>query len=226
MGEHMERAVLLTNIVPPYRVSLFEKLAAKMPNFLILISTLMEDGRPWRAEWGELPLVVQRSVTFHQKWKHPRGFEEVIHVHIPYDTLPILVKIKPRVIIAGEFGARTAQSAIYRILNKNSRLIVWATLSDHTEQNRGRLRALLRRWILRHADVVLVNGEAGARYIRRVGYPEAQIGKVAQTTEVRTFAQWGRRNRSSEERRRLLYVGRIRERKGIMRVCEVLSSCA
>lgn len=209
-----EKVFLLTNFIPPYRVSLYWALWRRLRNFKILISTPMEPNRPWLPQLIDLPIILQRSVTLKERQRHPSGFTEEAYIHIPYDTLLLLFGERPEVVISGEFGLRTLQSAVYRTLNPRSRLLVWATLSDRTEQGRGLLRRILRRWILRRADGILVNGEAGARYIRTLGYPEERIFWVPYTTDVMAFANCPL-SRSSEEAYRLIYVGQLIERKGV-----------
>ena len=86
-------------------------------------------------------------------------------IQIPYDTVPQLARSRPDVVVAGELGARTAQAAIYRRLFRRGKLVIWATLSERTEENRGLLRRCLRRILLRSADAVIVNGESGALYV-------------------------------------------------------------
>jgi len=185
----------------------------------------MEHNRFWEAEWEGLPVILQKNILFKQIQKHPLGFSDIAYIHIPYDTLPILLREQPKIVISSELGFRTLQSTIYRILNPKSRLLVWATLSEHTEKARGSLRRSFRKWILRHADGVLVNGESGARYIKGFGYPEARIFKVPYTTDVTLFAR-SPLDRKLEEAYRLIYVGQLIERKGLILFFEVLINWA
>ena len=214
--------VLFTNFIPPYRVPLYRALSEMVNDLRIFISTPMEPNRLWQVDWTGLQVTLQKSIMFKRLWQHPHGFSETLYVHFPYDTLLCLFRLTPKVVISGEFGARTAQAVIYRILNPRSRLIVWATLSDHTEQGRGRVRELLRKWILRHSDAVLVNGRAGARYICRFGYPKERLFYVPQTTDVYAFASVPIEEKNESKFYRLLYVGQLVERKGIIPFLDVL----
>jgi len=206
--------VILTNFIPPYRVPLFRALCNRFQKFKVLVSIPMEPDRTWTPQWEDLPVLLQRSVMFKERQRHPSGFEQEAYIHIPYDTLLLLFQERPNVVISGEFGLRTLQAAIYRTLNPKNCLMVWATLSDRTEQGRGLVRRVLRNWILRRTDAVLVNGEAGARYIRAMGYSKERIFHVPYTTDVTRFSRCPL-IRSSVEAYRLIYVGQLIERKGI-----------
>lgn len=219
------KVVLLTNFIPPYRLPLYGELYRKLNTFTIFVSTYMEQNRPWIAEWNGLPVVVQRNITIPARWRHPFGFNEKNYIQIPWDTFYLLWKERPSVIISAEFGVRTLQAAIYRKMNARSRLLVWATVSDHTEKGRGFYRHILRDFILQHTDAVLVNGEAGARYIAKFGYPKKRIFFVPYTTDVKVFASCPIL-RITEEAYRLIYVGQLVERKGLMPFLRILHSWA
>ena len=218
----MQRIALLTNFMPPYRASLYCALAERVRELRIYVSTPMEPGRSWPSDWSGLDVTVQRNLMRRVVWRHPHGFSEPIHLHFPYDTLWLLGRYRPDVVIAGEMGMRTVQARLYRALVPRSRLIVWATLSEYSEQGRGRIRTWLRRWILRRADAVLVNGESGARYIRRFAVPPARIFRVPCTTEMEPFAAVPL-HRDPCQAHRLLYAGRLIELKGLVPFLTVLA---
>src|SRR6266404_1567587 len=134
------RVALLTNYIPPYRVTLYQQLEQRFTDFRILLSTVMEPGRSWQPYCGQLPVKLQRNLALRGNWKHPHRFSEPLTIHIPYDTVPQLRRFCPDIIISCELGMRTLQAAIYRRFVRKSRLIIWATLSEVTEQGCGRMR--------------------------------------------------------------------------------------
>jgi len=221
-----DRIVILRNFIPPYFVPVFkaldEAVKERSGKLRILISTPMESNRPWPAEWGSLPVEVQRTFTFSQSHKHPHGFTEPFFVHVPVDTLWRLWLYRPDVVNSGEMGMRTVQAAIYRLLRPQSRLILGLSLSEHTEKGRGRAREVLRRWLLHRADAVQVPGESGARYVRRFGVRGDKIFRVPNATDP-AFLRTPRSARDPTQIRRLLYVGRLVELKGLVPFLRVLS---
>ncbi len=162
------KVVLLTNFIPPHRIAFYQALNNLLEEFTILISTNMEANRNWPIFWGKLNVVKQKTITLHETWVHPKGFTDKIFIHIPIDTLKQLKKIKPDWIISGELGMRTIQAIIYCYLHSDTKLAIWATISESTEQGRGKLREYLRKWIIPHADIIFVNGKSGERYIKKI----------------------------------------------------------
>ncbi|MCI0722608.1 MAG: glycosyltransferase family 4 protein [Acidobacteria bacterium] len=206
---------LLTNFIPPYREPVIRWLLSDLGHLTVFVSTPMELDRSWGPQDVELPVSLQRTITIRRPWRHPHGFTQHVYVHLPYDTVWRLLRFRPNVIVSAELGLRTAQAVTYRKLRPTCRLVLWATLSEHTEDGRGKLRNELRRWLLPQADAVLVNGESGARYVRRYGVREECIFRVPQAVDVSKFAC----EKSAKERAgplRLLCVGQLIERKGLV----------
>ncbi len=209
------RVALLTNFILPYRVPLVAELRRRCVEFEIFLSGTPDTGLASVPVGRELPVTVQRNLRLRSTQKHPHHFTDVQTIHFPYDTLPQLYRFRPDVIISGEMGLRTIQAAFYRRIFSEARLVIWATLSEVTEQARGITRLLVRRALLRKADAVIVNGNSGARYVERHGAPRERVFRAPQTTDVADFLALPG-VRAEPTRRRILYSGRLVELKGIM----------
>jgi len=219
------QVVLLTNFVPPYRLPLYEALADRVARLTVLVSTPVEEGRSWRPDSGRLELRVQRTLSLRRSWRHPAGFSDAAFLHVPWDTLPQLRSLRPDVVISGELGFRSLFSAVYRVLS-GARLVLWATLSERSEQGRHPLRLLLRRFLLRHADRVIVNGASGARYVRSYGVPDHRIDVVPYVA-LPGFSEAARHSPAANDPvRHLLFVGQLTERKGLVPFLRALDAWA
>jgi len=208
------RLAILTNFVSPFRVPVYEELAKHVGDLRLFIATRMEPNRPWKPDWGRLDVKVQRAITFTRKWRHPHGFSEENYIHFPLDTIPQLYRFRPDVIISVGFGLSSLQAWLYRCLNPKTRLVIWASVSEHTEKGRGRTRNLVRPLLARAADSLIVNGSSGSRYIRQLGVPSERIFQAPQTTYVERFNSLGL-SRDAASARRLIFSGQIVERKGL-----------
>jgi len=217
-----DRVAILTNFVGPYRPALFQQLARRCGELRVLVSG--GDGptgtRP--VEWAGLPIRAQRNISFKREWRHPHEFRENLTIHVPYDTIPQLFQFRPSAIVTGELGMRTLQATIFKWFAGRTRLVIWATVSEITEQGRGWVRPLLRRVLLRSADAVIVNGDSGARYVRRFGVDAKRIFRVPQTTEIAPFLQ-NQVEKDEPSRHRLLYCGRLIPFKGLVQFVALLS---
>jgi glycosyltransferase involved in cell wall biosynthesis len=215
------RVALLTNFIAPYRVPLFEALRERVGQLRVFASTPIEPNRTWRSYRGELEVTIQRTITLRKRWRDAAGFTDIGYVHLPYDTLAQLRRFRPDVIISGELGLRTLLAAIYKRQHEGVRLVVWATVSEHTESGRGLLRSLIRPRLLRYADAVLVNGASGARYVTSLGVPHERVILAPYTTDIAAF-ETTRRVAAAPPVIRLLFAGMFVERKGLLPFLTVL----
>jgi glycosyltransferase involved in cell wall biosynthesis len=209
------RVALLTNFIPPYRLSLLEALRSRLGHLRVFVSTPIETNRHWSPAWGDLDVVVQRTMTLRGRWTDPSGFRERTFVHLPVDTVRQLWRFRPDVVISGELGLRTGLAVLYRLLRPRSRLLIWATLSERTERGRGIMRSLIRPWLLARADGVLVNGGSGARYVAGLGVSNDRIRIVPYSVDAGAFQGAGAPRRF-DRTQPLLFAGQLVERKGLL----------
>jgi len=209
-----KRTALLTNELQPYRVPLFEAIDERVDQLRVFVSTRHEPDRPWLPNWGRLDTVVQRTLTVTAKRQHPQGYRQTMYVHVSLDTIPLLIKYRPDVIISGEMGPRSIQAAIYRCLFPSSRLLIWCTLSEVSEAGWSRLRTGVRRLLVARADGFVVAGQSGRRYLHKIGISDHKIFIAHQTVDMERFSLCPLRRSGSDERR-LLYCGRFIEKKGL-----------
>jgi len=208
-----KRIAILTNVIQPYRLPLLEEMQRRCEKLAVFVSS---EGDPVQDKTGTPPFSIcrQKLWTVKTKWTHPHDFTEQLTIQIPYDTYSQLQKFRPDLIVSGELGARTLLATAYRRFYPSTRLVIWATLSEATEQGRGYIRPTLRRLMLRAADAIMVNGESGARYIARFGVPPDRIKRVPQAPNAQVFLAGGLA-RTDPTCHRLLYAGRLIELKGL-----------
>lgn len=221
----MARVALLTNFIAPYRLPVLRALAQRVEQLRVFVSTRMEANRDWSPDWAGLDVVVQRNLTVRRTWRHPQGFSESVYMHLPWDTLWQLWRYRPDVVISGEFGLRSLQSACYTRVRRETRLVIWATLSEHHELGRDTLRERARSWMLGRADAVIVNGASGARYIERFGFPRDRIFRIPYTASDGA-PPLPKGCQTSGALQHLLYVGQLSDRKGLLPFVDALASWA
>ncbi|HKE09860.1 MAG TPA: glycosyltransferase [Candidatus Acidoferrum sp.] len=211
-----------TNCIPPYWLPTIKALARSLPSFRIFLSTAMEADRDWKPDFGDLPVRIQKCWTYASQTNFVNGTSLRGWRHIPYDTLPFLFRHRPDVVISAQLGYRSAQAAIYRMLFRKSRLVIWATLSLHTERGVPRWRQIQRRLLLRWADAVLTNGTSGFVYLRSLGVPRGKIVFLPYCAEI-SLQLATPLKRDPRAARRLLFTGRLVELKGLVPFLRVLS---
>jgi glycosyltransferase involved in cell wall biosynthesis len=210
------------SFIPPYYLPALEHLQALVGPVQFFVSTPMEPNRDWSPEFGNLSVTVQKCWTYTADWRHEQGFSDKIWRHIPYDTLPLLIRQRPDVVISLQLGFRTLQAALYRKLFPKSRLIIWTGLSEHTEKGLPRWRIRQRKALLRAADAVLVNGTSGENYLLSLGVPRERIFPELYCADISTHLALPL-EREPSAARRLLYLGQLTTRKGLLPFLVVLS---
>ncbi len=196
-------------------------LAQHLQDFRVLLSVEQEPNRQFGNTWQGINVAVQKSWMFSRPWKHGSGFKDELYVHVPYDTLSQLRRARPDIVFSYELGFRSLTSALYCKLYRK-KLALCVCVSEHTEQGRGGLRHLLRRALLKLADAVTYNGPSCYRYLKRYGVPHERLYYFPYATSD-LFRYTGPLVRKSNADHRLLCVGQLTERKGVMPLLDGLA---
>jgi glycosyltransferase involved in cell wall biosynthesis len=115
------------------------------------------------------------------------------------------------------------QAAAYRKLFPKSRLIVWNGFSEHTEKGLPAWRTLQRRIFYRAADAASANGESAINYLLGLGVARQKIFRLPYCPDIAPLLKLPLA-REGEVARRLLYVGKLIERKGLVPFLRILSN--
>jgi hypothetical protein len=216
------RVVALTNTLPAYRAATLARLAKAFPGFCVLTSSARSPQELAADRGVEATRQISlRTIVIRREIEHPGGFTQPFDVQVPYDVICKLLALRPTVMLASELGARTFQALIYRLIFRSSRIIMHADLSEDSERAFGRVRAWLRRFLLARADLVVVNGQSGARYVLESGGRHDKIVVIPYATD-QTFLDAVPRATPDRPARALLYVGRLIESKGLLALLEAL----
>lgn len=216
------RVAVLTHYLPPYIAHVFQYLVQSVPDTRILLSIPVEPNREYEQNFESLQVEVQKSWMIRRPWKHDSGFRDELYVHVPYDTLSRLRKMRPEIILSFELGFRSLASAMYRRTRSNCRMACCVCVSEHTEKGRGTARWLLRRTLVKLADAVTYNGPSCRVYLEQLGVPSEKLFHVpyAAQDQYRASENVGR---TLEADKRLICVGQLIERKGVLPMLASLS---
>ncbi len=169
------RVALLTNLVPPYRAPVFRALAAT-PGWQLRVFTNAETefDRSWQPETQGLDVQRVAGLSLRQRFGRGNQAAQQTTLHVPLGLLPALLRFQPDAIVSGELGLRSciAAAASYML---GVPLLLWAYPSLASAAAAGRLRVLLRRWLLRRADAVIGMGIQARRALQALGADDAQI---------------------------------------------------
>ncbi len=218
------RVLILSEIPTPYRLPLYERLAARPDlDVQIVFCAAAEPDRPWQLDEqlarvphrvlpGIAPRIRTRTNTF------------------VYEINPSVVRILARgrwdALVIGGYAVFAEQAAIaYARLRRIPYLL-------HSESHLGKPRAALlraaKRAVLPHvvggATAGLAVGSAAARYLAAYGIPPERIRIVPNTIDVAGFSARAEAARGQDGRVRherglpdgyVLFAGRLVEAKGV-----------
>lgn len=221
------RVVFLTHYIPLYQVRVLQAIAARVRDFHVLLSTPIEPNRDFAPDWSGLNVTVQKTKTVRRRWRHRSGdkqaaFNDELFVHIPYDTQSQLKSRKPDVVMSLELGARSLGVTRYCRRHPGAHSILCTYMSEHTEQDRGWARSLLRRRLVRRADALTYNGPSCKDYLQRLGVPCEKLYHLPYAADDRTVYAGPVRRDDDQTRHRLLCVGQLSERKGVLPMTQQL----
>jgi glycosyltransferase involved in cell wall biosynthesis len=217
------RVVYLTNFISPHVAPLLRELAERVDSLTILVSTPMEGDRQWRPDWDGLDVRVQQTISLPNFSRHRLGFRLSNYRHLPLDTFRQLRRLRPDVIFSSEMGFRSLLSAAYARAWRRTPLVLGCSLSEHTEQGLSWWKRIVRRGLLGCADQVVTSGTSGLRYLESLGVPRERLSLYPYVAPPRFHAE--RRNpEDCGPIRKLLYVGQLNARKGILAFVEQLGA--
>ncbi|MEO0317251.1 MAG: hypothetical protein RL404_928 [Pseudomonadota bacterium] len=159
------RAVLVTNLPPPYRVPIFNRLASQPGlDFQAVFCATREPNRAW-----DLPPMAfihhtlrERYLTFHGRYIH----------HNP-DILPLLQRLQPDVVITDGFNPTHLYAFLWARWRQRAH-VAMTDGTDRSERSLTLLHQLARRWVFRRSQAFIAASDGGQRLFRAYGVDRAR----------------------------------------------------
>jgi glycosyltransferase involved in cell wall biosynthesis len=227
------RAVLVTNLIPPYRVPVFNAISDRHDlEFQVWTTTATED-RQWQ--------VPEASMRFPHRLLHGRtlqlrgqALENRRLVHLNTDLFKNLWLERPDAVIASEFSVSSIQAAIYCALT-GAALLCWSETTPQYEQHLGGMQRAIRRWMLRRVHACVATSSGSREKFLGYGVPAENVFISQQATDIAGIGARCRALRADRAalRRRLgwsdadvvaLYVGSFIHRKGLDALLQAFST--
>jgi glycosyltransferase involved in cell wall biosynthesis len=216
----------LVNFVAPNHIAIFREVKRHVGQLSILSSVAMESNREFDSETGGLDVIVQNTKTITRTARHPSGYEDVNYIHIPLDTIGQLRRLKPDVIVSLELGARTIASVTYRLLNRKCAVVAAVCASERSEAGRGLIRRMTRSRLLHRADWVTYNGPSCQQYLLGLGANRDRMSAWDYAADPEKMYRGDVSRTFDPASIRLLTVGQLSKRKGVMEGIEQLAQWA
>lgn len=219
--------VFLVNFVAPNLLHVFRELGRRCGKFTVICSVPIEGNRQWQPETEGLDVRNQRTWTITRTAHHPSGYRELNYIHVPLDTWGQLRKLKPDAVVSLELGARTMFSAAYRTFKRDVTHVAAVLASERSEAGRGGLRLAMRRSLIKRVDGLTFNGPSCKRYLMGLGADEQKLSPWDYAADPRKAYSGPLKVETGQPSPlRLLTVGQLSERKGVLQSLTKLTEYA
>jgi len=161
------KLAVLTNILTPYRIPLFQAMAEQVDEFSIILMAQQEENRLWKIEDVPFPVYVLPGL-------HVRPWGAPVAVHLNYGVTARLTQLDPDVVLNAGF-ALANMAAYWYCRRAHIPFIHWAHLSLNDGAQTSFVRRRIRHWLIgRSAGAVGESSHARDAFIH-YGAPKERI---------------------------------------------------
>ncbi len=211
------RVLLVTNIIAPYRISTWDELGKKVGQFHVVACAETAKNRIWG---------VDDLQDLHFSCQILRGVSLFIlnrdwAIHWNLRLWQTLNEFGPEAIIVGGYNSPSLLIAmLYSKLKKIPLIMWWGSHSLSSRTKSGPI-ALFRKCIVKLCDSYVTYGSMASQYLTSFGVSEERICTGINCVDVKKIEQLTTGYKKDADSKRsgrakLLYVGQLLERKGIM----------
>jgi len=213
------RIAILTEIISPYRIPVFNALAQQEGLALHVIFLAETDAaiRQWRVYKDE----IRFSYQVLPSWRWRIGKRNILWNRGLWSALN---RANPEAVICGGYNYFASWEALSWARSHNVKFILWSESNRHDARGGRAWVESLKAWFLERCDGFVVPGQASLEYLQLLGLPRDSIVVAPNAVDNCWFQTQGEniRSREAEFRKRLqlpprfvLFVGRLVPEKGI-----------
>ena len=219
------RVVIITEIISPYRIPLFNALARRPEADLHVV--FLGETDPELREWRVYKDEIRFSFQVLSSWRRRIGRYNAL---LNAGLWSALNQSKPQVIVCGGYSYFASWEALFWAQHHKVPFLLWSESNQQDQRRRSAAIEFLKRWFLGGCDGFVVPGRSAYEYIRAqaVGDKESFIAPNAVDNQLFADGAEIARKNAGEHRDRLklpqryfLFVGRLVREKGIF---ELLSA--
>jgi glycosyltransferase involved in cell wall biosynthesis len=218
------KTAILTEIIAPYRIPVFNVLARRpgLDLHVIFLAETDETLRQWRVYKDEICF----SHQILPSWRRRAGRGSLL---INRGLWSALNKVNPQVIICGGYNYLASWEALLWARRRRVPFVLWSESNSHDARAGKTSVESLKAYFLRHCDGFVVPGKASSEYLKMLGCVEASILIAPNAVDNVFFATHAEstishatqfRDQLKLPSRFILFVGRLVPEKGIFDLLE------
>lgn len=186
------KLVILTNILTPYRIPLFEEIQKQVRDLTVLLMAKTEENRQWGEQSFNFKTVVLPGI--HIK---PPGYE--VSIHFNYGVFKSLIDLNPDIVLSGGFFAPANMMALLYCKLFRKKHIGWGevTLRNRGEQTLS--KKIIRKIMTRMSDSLIASSSEARDTFIHYGAKKEEVITTLMPVDVNWFKKNADRFRCSKE---------------------------
>jgi len=222
------KVLLITNIIPPYRIPLY-KYIYQAEHFDLKLIALAENeaNREWQIARDQIKINYKVLPGIH---KFIRSRE--IAIHLNWGLWKAILRYKPDIVITSGYDTFAYWQAFLYCKLFKKKYILW---NGSTLLSAGRINGFIgkiKQMIIRGADRYIAYGKKATEYLTHMGASKEYIHVGINTVDMSWFRKKAtelhqdkniRKERSRYPKILMLYVGQLINRKGIYQLLKALN---
>jgi len=218
------RVALLTEIISPYRIPVFNALARQKAIELHVI--FLAESDPTQRDWLVYKDEIEFSYEVLPAWRRRWG---IWHILLNRGMGPALEHFRPNSILCGGYNHPAFWQALAWAKFHRAHFAAWIESTSQEQRNPSALAQLIKLWFIRNCDSFAVPGQSSFEYVRSMGVPAERIHPAPNAVDIRRFANLARSAREQAALRRkelglppryFLCAGRVILEKGVFHLLE------
>lgn len=218
------RLVVLTELIAPYRIPVFNALAARegISLHVVFLSKTDASTRRWRVYEDE----IRFSYEVLPSWRRRVGKYNLL---LNNQVTSALSAAKPEVLICGGYNYLASWQAQDWARRNRVQFFLWSESTAHDRRGQYFPVEWLKKKFLSKCDGFVVSGQSALEYVQQFAAPEQKIFVARNAVDIDLFAARKERIRQTADRLRgklalppryFLFVGRLVRSKGVFDLIE------
>jgi len=218
------RVAILTEIISPYRIPVFNALAKHEGIHLKVI--FLSETDPTLRQWRVYKDEIRFSYEVLPSWRFRAGGS---HFLLNARLATCLKKFSPEAIVCGGYNYVASWQALMWARRRRVRFILWSESNARDARGQRQPVEFLKAHFRKRCDGFVVPGKSAFEYLRLLGSPAESIFTAPNAVDNTFFATQAEkvkrnpaayRERFGRPRRFILFVGRLLPEKGIFDLLE------
>jgi glycosyltransferase involved in cell wall biosynthesis len=218
------RVALLTEIISPYRIPVFNALARQKGIELHVV--FLAETDPTQRRWLVYKDEIEFSYEVLPAWRRRWGS---LHILLNRGLWPALQRFRPDSILCGGYNHPAFWEALTWAKFHSARFVAWIESTSRDQRNPSAPAAFIKQMFIRNCNAFAVPGKSAFEYVVSMGVPAERIHTAPNAVDNQRFANLARavREREAQSRAELglppryfVYAGRVTREKGAFQLLE------